>query len=113
MNSVLLSIKKLLGIAEDYDHFDEQILMCINSVLATVHDIGITPTKPIRVWGDTDTWNQIVGTRNDIEDVKTYVYLKVKILFDPPQSSSHIEAINRQIAEIEWRLNVRAEKEES
>lgn len=113
MNSILLSIKKLLGIAEDYDHFDPDLILCINSVLMTLSDIGVGPDSVKTISSDTDTWEQLVGTRNDMEDVKTYVYLKVKMLFDPPQSSSHIEAINRQIAETEWRLNVRAEKEES
>lgn len=107
MESILTSIKKLLGIEEDYEHFDPDIIMHINSVLFTLTQLGVGPSEGFRIEDETTTWNDYV--QNDYDAVKTYIYLKVKLLFDPPLNSAVIESMNRSISEFEWRLNVAAD----
>lgn len=109
MESILTSIKKLLGIGEDYTHFDPDIIMHINSVFMILNQMGVGPPEGFRIEDDIDTWRDYTDNDMMIESVKTYIYLKVRLLFDPPTGSSLIEAMNRQIAELEWRLNLAAE----
>lgn len=109
MESILTSIKKLLGIAEDYEHFDNDIIIHINSVFMTLNQLGIGPEKPAMITSSLDTWNSVLGDTVNIQAVKTYIYLKVRMIFDPPTSSFVLEAMNRQANELEWRLNVQAE----
>jgi len=109
MDSILTSIKKLLGITEDYTHFDTDIIIHINTVFANLHQIGVGPDEPFSITDKNDLWSDFIGDSTNIESVKTYVYLKVKSIFDPPQSSSVAEATNNLIAELEWRLNVAAD----
>lgn len=108
MESILTSIKKLLGIDESYTHFDADIIMHINSALMVLTQLGVGPEEGFMIEDDTSTWISFISEENaaKIEAVKSYVYLKVKLLFDPPLSSAAIESINRQISELEWRLNV-------
>lgn len=105
MESILTSIKKLLGITEDYTHFDPDLIMHINSVFMILTQLGVGPAEGFTIEDETATWNDFVMDSN-LECVKSYVHLKVKLLFDPPLSSAHIESINRMISEFEWRLNV-------
>lgn len=107
MYSILTSIKKLLGIQEDYTHFDADIIMHINTAFLTLSQIGVGPSKGFMIEDKDDFWDDFIT--EDLEAVKTYVYLKVRLLFDPPNSSSVMESMNRQISELEWRLNVAAE----
>ena len=107
MESILTSIKKLLGIAEDYEYFDTDIIMHINSAFMVLNQLGVGPSKPFFVEDKTKTWSDFLAF--DMEAVKTYIYFKVKLAFDPPTSSAVIESINKQINELEWRLNVAAE----
>lgn len=109
MESILTSIKKLLGIEEDYTHFDPDIIMHINSVFMILNQLGVGPSEGFRIEDDIATWNDYTDNNLLYESVKTYIHLKVRLLFDPPASSSLIEAMNRQISELEWRLNVAAE----
>ena len=109
MQSILTSIKKLLGITEDYDRFDADIIMHINSVLMILNQLGVGPEKCASITDKIDTWYDVFGDMDNIEAVKTYIYLRVRILFDPPTSSFVLESMNRQISELEWRLNVQAE----
>lgn len=106
MDSILNSIKKLLGIGEEYKHFDSDIIMHINSVLMILNQIGVGPSDGFSISDETSTWDDFTNDMLSVEAVKTYVYLKVKLIFDPPSSSSVIESINRQISELEWRLSV-------
>ena len=110
MDSILTSIKKLLGITEEYEHFDQDIIMHINSVFMILTQMGVGPEEGFTISDSTTTWNEFTNDDKKIEAVKTYVYLKVRLLFDPPASSSVMEAINRSINEIEWRLNIAADK---
>lgn len=106
MDSILISIKKLLGIDALCDQFDMDIIIHINSALMVLNQLGVGPPEGFTVTSNSETWNDFLKGNQMIESVKTYVYLKVRLVFDPPQTSSVIEAINRQISELEWRLNV-------
>lgn len=108
MESILTSVKKLLGIDETYTHFDSDIIMHINSVLMILTQLGVGPEEGFMIEDDTSTWQDFIPeiTAAKLELVKSYIYLRVRLLFDPPLSGSVVESINRQIAEFEWRLNV-------
>ena len=104
--SILTSIKKLLGVADDYTEFDEDITTHINSVFLNLTQLGVGPEEGFMIEDDIAEWKDFINDSVQLQAVKTYVYLKVKLLFDPPLSSSVTESINRMIAELEWRLNV-------
>lgn len=106
MDSILTSIKKLLGIEEDYIQFDSDIIMHINTVFLNLAQLGVGPTEGFMIEDDVASWYDFIGDSTELQAVKTYVYLKVKLLFDPPLSSSVVESMNRMISELEWRLNV-------
>lgn len=111
VESILTSIKKLLGVEEDYTHFDTDITMYINTVLMRLNQLGIGPTVGFRIQDKTSEWSDFLSDATDLEGVKTYVYLKVRLVFDPPQMGYLVEAIKDQIKELEWTLNVQAENE--
>ena len=111
MDSVLTSIKKLLGITEEYDQFDQDFIIHINAVLMVLTQIGVGPSNGMIINDSSTTWNDILSDTSNIEAVKTYVYLKVKMIFDPPSSSSVADAMNRSINEYEWRLNINADSQ--
>lgn len=104
--SILTSIKKMLGIAEDYIEFDEDIITHINSVFLNLTQLGVGPEEGFMIEDDTAVWEDFIDDSIQLQAVKTYMYLKVKLLFDPPLSSSVTESFTRMIAELEWRLNV-------
>lgn len=106
MDSILTSIKKLLGIEEEYTQFDSDVIMHINTVFLNLTQLGVGPAEGFLIEDDAATWDDFIGDSTQLQAVKTYVYLKVKLLFDPPLSSSVTESINRIISELEWRLNV-------
>lgn len=106
--SILLSIKSLLGLTEDYTAFDAQIIMHINSVILILKQLGICE-KAYVVKDKTDLWSEFLPEDKDFEAVKSYVYMKVRLLFDPPTTSVVADSMNRTIAELEWRLNAEAE----
>lgn len=107
--SILTSIKKLLGISEDYEHFDADIIMHINSVFMILTQLGVGPPDGFSIEDDSSVWSNFIGDSSNIESVKSYVYLKVKLLFDPPLSSAAMEATKQLISELEWRLTLAAE----
>lgn len=110
MESILTSIKKLLGIAEDYTQFDQDVIMHINTILMTLTQLGVGPEEGFVIEGETETWEDFIGEDLNINAVKTFVYLKVRLLFDPPLSSSLIDSIERQAKELEWRIREQAEE---
>lgn len=112
MTSILTSVKKMLGIAEEYDHFDSDIIMHINSVFAILTQLGVGPKEGFFIEDDTTSWSDFIQSNSLLNPVKSYMYLKVKLLFDPSISSSVIESTNRLISELEWRINVAADKVE-
>lgn len=105
-NSILTSTKKLLGLAEEYEDFDADIIIHINSVLTILSQLGVGPKGGFVVMDELATWSDYLGDDENLEFVKSYVYLKVKLLFDPPTSTSVAESINRILGELEWRINV-------
>lgn len=104
--SILTSIKKLLGISEDYTQFDTDIIIHINSVFSILHQLGVGPDDGFEIVDKTVTWEDYTDDSTLISSVKTYIYLKVRSYFDPPTSGTAVDAINQQIKELEWRLNV-------
>ena len=102
MESILTSIKKLLGIEEEYEHFDTDIIIHINSTFSILNQIGVGPVNGFSIVDKSSTWDQYSL------DVKQFVYLKVKLIFDPPLSSSVMEAIKQTVSELEWRLSITA-----
>lgn len=109
MDSILTSIKKLLGIEEEYTHFDTDIMIQINSVLSVLTQIGIGPLTGFSIQDSTATWADFLGPNYNFETVKSYVYLRVRLLFDPPTSSALIESMNKMVNEFEWRLHVNSD----
>ena len=105
-DSILKTIKKLIGPSLDYDYFDNDLIIHINSAFSVLNQLGLGSDDTFSITGDTETWGDFLGDRKFLEMVKTYVYLKVKVIFDPPTSSFVLEAYNKQIAELEWRINV-------
>ena len=109
MDSILTSIKKLLGIEESYTHFDQDLVMYINSSLMHLSQIGIGAPEGFVILDKTDTWSDFIGTRKDLEAIKMYVYLKVRLMFDPPQTGYLVDAIKNLLTEIEWRINLQVD----
>lgn len=111
MESILQSIKKLLGMTEDYAAFDADIIIHINSVFMILNQLGVGPTNGFSISDENTVWSDYLPEDNkNFEAVKTYIYLKTRMVFDPPMSSAVMEAMKQMISELEWRLNVEAEK---
>lgn len=107
MESILTSIKKLLGISEEDENFDTDVMFHINTVFMTLNQLGVGPEEGYVITSDMETWNNFLGdesTAKSIQAVKTYTYLNVKILFDPPPSSSALSAMQRESDKLEWRI---------
>lgn len=109
MESILTSIKKLLGIEAEYTQFDTDIIIHINGALMTLRQLGIGPDSGFRIMNDLETWESFLGEGADYEAAKIFVFIKVKLAFDPPTSSAAIEALKRQADEYEWRLQVQGD----
>ena len=108
-NSILTSTKKILGIEEDYIAFDPDIITHINSVFATLEQLGIGPQDGYMIEDKIAVWPDYLSNNFRLNAIKTYIYLRVRLLFDPPATSYHINALNEQIKELEWRLNTNRE----
>ena len=104
--SILNSIKKLLGIDEAYEHFDADVIMHINTVFMILYQLGVGPSTPFSISDASAIWSDFLESATDLAGVKSYIYAKVRMVFDPPQSSAVAEALKANIAELEWRLNV-------
>lgn len=107
-NSILSTIKKLLGINADYTHFDQDIRIHINTVFGTLTQIGIGPKEGFYIEDASTVWSDYTQSKN-LEMMKTYIYLKVRLMFDPPASSVLLESINNTIKELEFRLLLEGE----
>ena len=104
--SILTSTKKILGIENVYTAFDPDILLHINSVFVTLNQLGIGPVTGFAIEDEVPTWVDFLGPDPRLNSVKTYVYLRVRLLFDPPSTSYLITSMKEQVQELEWRLNV-------
>lgn len=108
-DSILTSVKKMLGIAEEYEHFDADLLMHINSVFSILHQLGVGPADGFMIEDKSSIWSDFISDESKYMLAKSYMFLKVKLLFDPPLSSAVLECYKTQISEYEWRLNINAE----
>ena len=111
LESILTSVKKMLGITEEYTIFDADIITHINSVFSTLYQIGVGPKEGFSIESSTATWSDFVSDESRLKFVKSYVYLKVRMLFDPPLTSSVLTSMENMASEYEWRLLVGAEEE--
>lgn len=109
MDSILTSIKKLLGITEEYEHFDQDIIIHINTALMILTQLGVGPSEGFFIKDKYALWSDFIPDVKTLEAVKSYTYLKVRMLFDPPTSSSLMNAMEQNMKELEWRLNVASE----
>ena len=104
MDSILTSVKKIIGIAEEDESFDVDLIIHINSVLMTLNQIGIGPEEGFYIRDKSAVWGDFITENTNMEAVKSYVGLRVRMIFDPPANGSVAEAIKATIAELEWRL---------
>ena len=113
MDSILVTVKKLLGIAYDYDVFDMDLVMYINAALAAAQQLGVG-RMGFAIYGEEETWNDFLGEYSDLripnlEMIRSYIVMKVRLMWDPPSSSTVVDCLNKAIAEFEWRMNVAVE----
>lgn len=110
MDSILTSIKKMLGIEEDYTQFDPELIIFINSALGILFQlyVGDDKSEPFRIQDKTASWSDFISD-DQIDTAKSYVFMKVKLLFDPPTSSTVLASYQELIKEFEWRSNIHAE----
>lgn len=111
-DSILNGTKKILGIDAEYDVFDLDIITHINSVFSTLEQLGIGPDGGFMIEGDEETWDQFLGGDKRLNAVKSYTYLRVRLLFDPPTNSFLVTSLDEQRKELEWRLNATREVDE-
>lgn len=110
MESILRTIRKMIGPDETYTHYDTDLIIHINSALAVLTQLGVGPSEGFFIQDESATWNDFLGNDPKLEMVKSYIYMKVKLAFDPPSSSAVIDSMNRSISEFEWRANMAAEE---
>lgn len=113
MDSILRSVKKMLGVADGDNFFDEELIMYINSAFAVLTQLGVGPAEGFSIQDESSVWTDFVSDMTIVELTKSYMKLKVRLLFDPPTSSSVMDSMNRMISEYEWRLNVQSYREEN
>lgn len=107
-NSILLTIKKMLGIENSSDGFDTDIIISINNAFMNLNQLGIGPSESYKIDNANNLWSDFIES-NNLEAIKSYIYLKTRLLFDPPANSFLVSAIESQIKELEWRLNTQIE----
>lgn len=110
MESILTTIKQMLGIPEEETHFDQDVKININTAFMRLQQLGVGPNAGFYIADKTKVWSDFLNDSTDLEGVKTFIYLKVRLIFDPPSTSFVLESIERQIKELEWCLNVQVEK---
>lgn len=109
IEGILDSTKHAIGLSADYDVFDPTLVMHINSIFFTLNQLGVGPTEGFAITGSDEPWSIFLGDDVNLNAVKSYVFLKVRLLFDPPPNSFGIAAMEKIAQEYEWRLNVHAE----
>ena len=109
MESILTSIKKLLGIAEEYEHFDPDIIIAVNTALASLTQLGVGDERGFSISDQTTTWSDFMGDDPRLNTVKSYVHLKTRLLFDPPQSSVVRDAMTDALSELAFRISIVAD----
>lgn len=107
--SILKSVKKTLNLQPDYEAFDPDVVMHVNSVFSTLNQLGVGPASGFMIEDGGPTWSEFLGNDPRLNHIKTYVYLRVRLLFDPPATGFHTKAMQEQIQELEWRINAQRE----
>lgn len=107
--SILDTTKKALGIDSDYTVFDPELIMHINSVFADLHQLAVGPETAYAIDDKNNKWSEFLGERLDINSVKSYIYLRVRLLWDPPATSFNLTSLENQAQEFLWRLNIQSE----
>lgn len=110
MDSILITIKKMLGIDQAYTVFDSELVVFINTALMVLEQVGLGPSGFV-ITGESETWDDFLTDMNKFEGAKTYVYIKTRLAFDPPTNSSLLKSLEDTMKELEWRLNVKGEQE--
>lgn len=105
-DSILDTIKKMLGIDPSYTQFDEDVIVLINSAFSNLAQVGIIPTSGYRIESSSNTWDEVLGEHLNYDNLKSYIYLKVRVLFNPPSTSFALQAIQDEIKELEWRIYI-------
>lgn len=103
--SILTDIKKMLGITETYTAYDQDIIVAINSCFSTLHQLGVGPEKAFKIEDKTSVWDDFIGDHEAIESVKSYIFIKTKLIFDPPLNGAVMESYKEMVKEYEWRLS--------
>lgn len=109
MSSILNDVKQQLGLATDYTPFDVTLILHINSVLSNLHQLGIGPPEGLEIVDDSEEWVLLIGNNKRLNMVKTYVYLKVRLVWDPPTTAHAIRAVEEEIEQLAWRIKVAKE----
>lgn len=104
--SILKSTKKILGLDAEYNAFDLDVLTHINATFVTLKQLGVGPREGYMIEDADDTWEDFMGNSHSLNAVKTYIYMKVRLLFDPPDAAPHMQALESQVTELEHRLKM-------
>lgn len=108
--SILITIKKMIGFDKDYDYFDLDLVVQINSCFATLSDLGVGPEEGFHITGKDEKWSEYIFTPKYQGMVKNYIYIKTKLVFDRPETSYAIESLSKTASELEWRLHMESER---
>lgn len=108
-DSILTSTKKVLGLEAEYTAFDVDVIMHINTAFSTLNQLGVGPEEGFVIHDKEAKWEDFIGEDKRLSSVKSYIYLRVRLLFDPPETSYARESFKKQYEELEWRLNVHQE----
>jgi hypothetical protein len=109
MSSILQTVKKMIGIQPDYEIFDADLIVDINAAFMTLQQLGVGPKEGFMISGEDEEWTDFDPSGTLLNAVTQYVFLKTKLVFDPPATSFVLESYNKLIQELEWRMNVHAE----
>ncbi len=110
-DSILVTIKDMLGYKDKtYDAFDSEIIVHINSALSRLSQLGVNTSEHLQITGDSETWNNLFGEDEKLNQIQTFIFLKVKLIFDPPSSATTTQSFEERVKELEWEINVEADK---
>lgn len=111
-DSILNTIKKMLGLDPEYDAFDQELVVFINTALSNLHQIGVGPANGFMINGSEESWSELLPSEVTpiVQNVKSYIYITVKMLFDPPGATNHSNALNESLKELTWRISVKREE---
>ena len=108
--SILITIKKLIGFDKDYDYFDTDLVVQINSCFSTLSDLGVGPEEGFHITGKDEKWSEYIFTPIYMGMIKNYIYINTKLVFDRPETSYAIESLSKTASELEWRLHMESER---